>query len=197
MGQLLHIKPTQLQKLITQENIIESICSWNALRYKQEYNHSLTDALLKEEYQELIDAIDSQNPVSILDALGDIFFVAVGALWKQGKSPQQISTFLDKLENANKNPPFLDVAMNWYFLEDKDFTLGFIILATIDKLTNLLKNEDAALDVVRVICISNNTKEVKKTDSSIKANINKGAQYVSPTKALETLLKGVLDNEVN
>ena len=44
-------------------------------------------------------------------------------------------------------------------------------------------------DIVQAICDSNNTKEVKgKTEAGIKANIDKGDKYISPTNTLAEIL---------
>ena len=51
-----------------------------------------------------------------------------------------------------------------------------------------------ALDILRAICKSNNTKEVVKTKPSIKANINKGSLYVSPIKDITNLLNKLGNN---
>ena len=68
-------------------NFIRRICNWNWHRYNQEYNHKLTFDLLQEEVIELCDA---KEDVDRLDALVDIVYIAVGAMWKLGLSHDDI-----------------------------------------------------------------------------------------------------------
>lgn len=77
---------------------ISRICEWNAKRYKQEYNKELTYSLLKEEVNELA---DSETDVDTLDALVDIVYVAIGAMWKLGLDKNQIADAIYAVCNAN------------------------------------------------------------------------------------------------
>ncbi len=115
--------------------IIENICNWNAARYDQQFNHNLAFRLLDEELNEFVKASKSNNKVEQVDALVDIIYVAIGALWKMGFYPYQI-------ERA-----------------------------------------------INIICNSNDSKAIKKTPAHLKANINKGDNYIAPTEALTLLVK--------
>ena len=68
--------------------IPERIIDWNKERYEQEFDKDLTHSLLTEEVQELL---DSTTTVDTLDALVDIIYVSIGAIWKLGLSAQQIN----------------------------------------------------------------------------------------------------------
>lgn len=74
--------------------VIRRIVNWNAVRYNQEYDHELTTDLIEEEYIELIKAKDPHNDVDKLDALVDLVFVSIGAIWKLGLNEQQIKKAL-------------------------------------------------------------------------------------------------------
>ena len=116
-------------------NLINRICDWNAARYEQDFNHNLAFRLLNEELNEFMSASQQINRVEQVDALVDIIYVAIGALWKLGFNPEQI-------ERA-----------------------------------------------ITIICDSNDSKVVKKTPNHLKANINKGKDYIPPTEALTLLVK--------
>jgi len=184
---------TQLEQLMNTDSIIESICNWNAARYEQEYNAELTEKLLLEELNELKFSVEKDTIIGTLDALGDIFYVTVGALWKQGYTPRGIETLLDHLEGSfyDGMPP--SVAVLWHVSANKEYTLGFIALAVISKLEFLLGSSEEAFNVIRAICISNDTKEIQRVDSSVKANIDKGEHYTPPTKMLEEIIRRSFD----
>jgi len=179
-------------------SVIERVIKWNAKRYDRIYNHDLTESLLLEEANEIKEA---KNIVDILDGCGDVTFVAIGALWKLGLSQKEIEAlFIDK-NLAGKaiwelNGIFLAASedilgntklrltTNKAVLQDRiGLILGYVlgVLTQLDKLD--LQHE--FLPILKAICDSNDTKEVKgKTDPSIKANIVKGNQYVPPTDDL-------------
>ena len=75
--------------------LINKICNWNAARHKQEHDPILTTSLLIEEIEEFADASLQEDKVEQIDALVDIIYVAIGALWKLGLQPQQIFKAID------------------------------------------------------------------------------------------------------
>lgn len=178
-----------LRKAFNVPNIIESICNWNADRYEQEYNHELTCALIYEEVSETELAINNDDMVEIADGYADIFYVAIGALWKSGGTPSDIGNILDDIEDIMPVPP-VSVCLAWL---EKDVSVSIPVLAmtalsAFGELSKLLNSDDAALDVIRAVCNSNNTKIAVKTEADTKANIDKGASYVPPTKDIEKIL---------
>ena len=116
-------------------NLINRICNWNAARYEQKFDHNLAFRLLDEELNEFLEASKQNNKVEQVDALVDIIYVAIGALWKLGFNSCQIAT------------------------------------------------------AITIVCNSNDSKAIKKTPIHLKANIDKGEDYISPTKALTLLVK--------
>lgn len=46
--------------------------------------------MLEEEYAELAAAVNDENIIEVIDALADIIFVAIGALWKLGLDPDKV-----------------------------------------------------------------------------------------------------------
>lgn len=113
------------------KEIIARVIAWNGKRYPQVYNHTLTVDLLYEELNELDSAL---SKVDKLDALIDIIYVSIGAIWKLGLDHQRIE------------------------------------------------------EAIHIVCDANDSKSVAKTDPHIKANINKGPNFVPPEQRLLELL---------
>jgi hypothetical protein len=113
-------------------SFIRRITAWNKARYEQKYDHDLSSELLQEE---LIEFFEAKNDVDKLDALVDMIYIAVGAMWKMGLSASQIKQAID------------------------------------------------------IVCDSNDTKSATKTPPHIKANIDKGPDFIRPEPRLEELLK--------
>ena len=84
---------------MSNNTIIQRVVDWNSARYPQVYNHQLQVSLLTEEVQELAEA--QESPVDTLDALCDITYVAIGAMWKLGLSPDQIAEALHIVCDSN------------------------------------------------------------------------------------------------
>jgi len=181
--------PTILQRLLQTDSVVESICKWNAARYDQSHDYDLALALLQEELCETQEALEASDTVAILDGFGDIFYVAVGAMWKNGADHSQISALLDHLDTTNVYVPNTATCVMWFHTEPGINTLGFVALSAFESLKYFLQQSDQrALDVIRAICISNNTKEVVRTASDVKANVVKGDGYIAPTRMLQTIL---------
>lgn len=177
-------------------NIVSRAIKWNSERYDQEFDYSLSLSLLDEENTELLTAIDKANPIEIMDAVGDITFVAIGILWKLKVDTiiiEEIFYYYDLDNFKNVNP--IDVVDHFksklrYLLKDDNerqiayFCLTSIFLVSF-KVLPVLGVANRYYDIVLAICDSNDTKEVKgKTAPNVKANINKGSNYIPPTKRL-------------
>lgn len=74
---------------------------------------------------------------------------------------------------------------------DKIDALVDIIYVATGALWKLGLNEEQIYRAIEIVCDSNDSKKVEKVDSSIKANIDKGDSYVSPTERLTLLWKEV------
>ena len=179
--------PTILEQLLATDDIIESICKWNKARYAQEYNEELTIALLEEEFTELTSAIDKKDTVEIADALGDIFYVAVGAIWKSGVSAEDIKAGLDAIDQIAVPP--IHLVIRWYKSDPQIAVLAHVCISAMRTLTALLNSEGRAFAVIRAICDSNDSKVVVKTASHIKANIDKGPNYYSPKAVITKIIQ--------
>lgn len=188
-------KVLNLNNMLKQKNIIKSICSWNAARYEQVSNSKLTFDLLNEELLETGDAIATENLVETVDGLADMFYVAIGALWKAGLSARQIVKLLDSIEyelvRQDQELPLIADSLRSYEIEPDTDYLGLIALRALEWLESLVFSSESALAIIRAICDSNDTKIVKKTASNVKANIDKGKSYIPPTEAIIAILDAV------
>jgi hypothetical protein len=183
------------------KNIVEKCIEWNAARYEREYSHILAVKLLLEETNELFNArILSEQ----LDAIGDITFVAIGVMWKAG-IPSEIITkmFYDfdlskltieecydlccSIHNTyiNNTDPKADINDA---LQGVDFACSSTFITAIGTLRGL-GMQNCFYEIVHAICDSNDTKEIKgKVSANIKANINKGSNYIPPTETLNKII---------
>ena len=69
------------------KNFITSVCNWNSLRYDQIENKPLNIALLTEEFLEFINKNDT---IDLIDALVDMMYINIGAIYKMGYSADEI-----------------------------------------------------------------------------------------------------------
>lgn len=190
-----------LCELESKPSIVESICNWNAARYPQEFSKELTLQLLVEETTEIGDSVIDNDFIGVLDGHADVFYVAIGALWKSGLQPLDILNLLDSVQTDTMHLPPLPVAVQWLELEfntgdNAPWLIAAIALSALSQLEVALGDEDAALDVIRVVCASNNTKEVKQTAPSVKANIAKGKGYVAPTEMIKSIVNTLKDKKL-
>ena len=164
--------------------IVNDICNWNAQRYDQKFCAELTDKLLAEEASELYSAMQSKDEVEQVDALADIFYIAIGALWKHKNSQDEILTTLDIYLNTR------DICADLNVLQGLLMPLTRAAQAAGASLARLIDKYDErfALNVISAVCKSNNTKKVEKVEANVKANLDKGKNYVPPTNDIKMYL---------
>ncbi len=184
------------------KDIVDKCIEWNKARYDQVLDAELALSLLAEETQELYSAT---NVVEKLDACGDIVFVAIGVLWKAGMPVSTIKNIvgLDPSEGCCSITKVTPSVMynthalfnSWAFTQEvapevyEAYVWCHLAICLVISQLSSLDLLDEFGNIVDAICESNNTKEVKgKTDPSVKANINKGSNYVPPTAALEAII---------
>jgi hypothetical protein len=187
-------------------SIVKKCVAWNAARYNQEFNYTLSNSLLQEEIRELLSA---KTEVDVLDAIGDIVFVAIGVLWKLGFREEKLENYFYSRDLRTASKEDINKVMN-YILDDIIKTLpsdlpsdlGFnsascaylacmsVFVICMNKL-DILNLQHCFYTIVDAICNSNNTKvvSVTKTSAAIKANIVKGVKYIPPTEDLLNILK--------
>jgi len=169
---------------------IPRIEAWNAARYDRVYNEQLAIALLREEIDEYYVALDMpvamyedrlNRLVEIVDALGDIFFVAIGVLWKLNK-PWFFHDVLCLRNDLTEYGYFIPA--DFRFLSKDPIAGAKLVVAKVLRAASYLITNEDFTNVVIAICDSNDSKAIKKTSANIKANIDKGADYFPPTEAL-------------
>jgi len=169
-------------------DLIQQACNWNAARYEQVYDHYLTISLLTEEFNEAANAWQHNDKLEVVDGLADVFFVAIGAMWKLGMPIIEIPKALQHTQATVEFLPPIGIGINWYDVVQHPAILSMVALAAVNELSNTLGSPALALWAIKAVCDSNDTKEVKKTASDIKANATKGADYVSPKARIKELL---------
>lgn len=182
--------------------VFERVCNWNAKRYDQEYNHELTLSLLREEYKEWCEA---KSPVERLDAICDITYVAMGALWKLGQGlsfekVQHAYLHFEGLLDAEVAEPlylaaaFLDDAH--YEEQDDDIWLYHILAVAGSQALCMGLTIEQYEAAMLVVCDSNDSKSVKKTASDVKANDgDKGVYFTPPEPRLQAILNQLKKEE--
>ncbi|AFV51114.1 nucleotide pyrophosphohydrolase [Vibrio phage VPMS1] len=179
--------------------VFPRVISWNQKRYPQEYNHHLTLDLLKEEFQEWLEAL---TEVDKLDALCDIIYVALGALWKADVSEEANAVaehhanevFSRLIENTYEPHYAYFISMHLTVLEyEAEYPvatgLHMIIKAAFTEMLAMRLTYEQCIAALLIVCDSNDSKSVKKTDPAVKANAgDKGPYFVSPEPRLQALL---------
>jgi len=178
-------------------SVTDRVILWNAKRYEQKYDYNLASRLLLEETQELYDA---NGYIQQMDAVGDIFFVAIGVFWKLGLKSSTINEIF-------MSQPLHDMTLvelhewathvEWRMLEmiDGEIEGAYpgIKLATFAPFIIAMPMLQAMgmghciFEIVKIICDSNDTKSIDKVAHDVKANLDKGEDYRSPTAALQVL----------
>jgi len=166
--------------------ITQRIADWNAKRYEREYSHSLTVDLLREEYEEWITAVED---VDKLDALCDLIFVAIGAIWKLGDEPAATEVL---------GPPpkyhgyaigmMIDILENELDVEPLGLLAAIADLAVYEMINGLHLDDEQVERAILTVCDSNDTKSIVKTDSNVKANLDKGPYFRPPEAKLQEIL---------
>ena len=178
--------------------VIQRVANWNKARYERVYDNTLTVSLLREEQREWLEA---KTPTDKLDALCDLIYVAIGAMWKldidsqtaneaHAQSVQVVSNQLEcnELYPAMYNNTYIDV------LEfDNEYpvvvSLQLIITSSLAEMTGLGLDHDQCIEALLIVCDANDSKTITKTSSDVKANVDKGPFFVAPEARLTKLLE--------
>ena len=192
------------------EQYYNRVASWNAARYEQEFDMYLAVRLLKEEYTEWCESYhasqvseDRSIAVEMLDAIGDVSFVALGVVWKAGIDYEMLEEALlrtqaDLYSAACTMPQLHPMMLIASVIDGFSYDNGIGIADAMAMILHLCALEakyhfsfgtDKFFEVLKAICDSNDSKVVVKAAATEKANDgNKGSSYVPPTEALKALL---------
>lgn len=180
-------------------SIQDRVSAWNAARYEQEYDKELALELLEEEYTEWL---DSETEVEALDAICDVTYVACGVLWKLEAEDDRKTCDLawEYAMSFNKQEVLAPMTLCSVLLDllecdliEPVFAMFVFRSVCVNQMMYLGLSAEQCNEALLAVCDSNDTKPAKKTASNIKANVDKGAEFVPPT---ETLQK-ILDNRAN
>ena len=178
--------------------VLQRVGAWNAARYEQVHSLPLTVSLLREEQREFLEA---KTPVDKLDALCDLVYVAIGALWKLGVQTADMNTAqvqaievvrnqldCNELWPAMYNSTYIDV------LEfDNDYpmamSLQLIITSSLTQMGGFGLDKEQCVEAMLIVCDANDSKTIKKTDANTKANVDKGPYFKAPEARLQALLE--------
>lgn len=179
---------------------------WNGRRYPRVFDKELVFELLEEEFSEYI---RSRTLLDEVDALGDIFFICAGNMWKLPLE-DEVYTFMHKhyllalsyTELIPEEINTLGAAKGQLFHAldrneepaDVAMVLGSIIELVLAQFKRLGFTKEQVIQVLHIICDSNDTKRIDYLKTSEKGNL-KGALYFAPTKRLKLLLEEVNTNE--
>jgi len=179
--------------------IFERASKWNSVRYPRVYNHELSVNLLDEELNEYFEA---ESSVDQLDALCDLVFVSMGILWKTGIDIRLLDSTSDwsntqatALLKANVFEPIhlvASVLIKYKYVNEEYPTalaVQTIITLCMVQMSGMGLNTEESLAALLIVCNSNDSKSIKKTEPHIKANGgDKGKDFVTPEPALLDLL---------
>ena len=177
--------------------VLERIAEWNASRYDRVIDMDLTCRLLREEHKEWLTA---KTPVDKLDALCDIIFVAVGAIWKGNidikarfSAQLQAETIVDKLIQQDELWPAYFIGTYIDVLEyDPGYpyvmSMHLCITAALAEMTGLGLDHTQCVEALNIVCDSNYTKTIVRLGAGDKGNL-KGLNFVAPEPRLAKLLE--------
>lgn len=181
-------------------NVYNRVAIWNSRRYDREYNHALTVALLKEEFQEWLDAATA---VDKLDALCDEVYVALGAIWKLNADDTDVAYYEERaqllyqafVEHLDEPHYGYTIAMHLAVLEYEQETpvllsLHLVIKAAVCEMLGMGLSMEQVEKALLIVCDANDSKSIKKVNSAVKANDgDKGPLFKSPEPLLANLLE--------
>jgi len=189
------------------KTVIQRVAKWNAARYEQVMDIKLAESLLREELSEWHAAyMDAQSEVltaevEMLDALADITYVAFGIAWKADCELEEAweRNFAETINAVSswpqQRPAFFIAGLIDSFVQDfeigvADGLVQIVAVCFAEAMYTLRLTQDQFKAALLAVCDSNDTKSIHKVASDVKANAgNKGPYYVSPTAALEKILK--------
>lgn len=178
--------------------VYQRVSLWNSLRYDRIFSSRLALSLLHEEYKEWLVA---KTDADKLDALCDIVYVAMGVVWKLDVEDEDFDAAManatkvvHNMVNMNElHPAFLISTHLAVFEYDNNYpavdSMAMIIMAACTQITALGLTTEQVIEVMNIVCDSNDSKEVRRVEPNVKANgISKGKDFVAPEPRLQLVL---------
>lgn len=179
--------------------IFDRVALWNNRRYKQEFDLALTMQLLREEHKEWLKA---KSPVNKLDALCDVIFIAMGAIWKANinlgvlhGNENQVHMVLESQIKCNELWPAYYIGTYMDVMEyDKDYSLAMslqlIIGSAMAEMTGFGLSHKECMEALTIVCDSNDSKSLQSIKKGEKySKEGKGPYFKSPESKLQQLLE--------
>lgn len=172
-------------------NMVDSVIAWNCARYTQVFSRDLTFDLLESELEELQAAIGTVDKV---DAYIDIIYVSIGAMWKLGYPSEAISQGIKKAKNELLDTHTLEELFSALkacppVRSARAFgLLGVIIQLVLRRLQSLGLSTRQVQLCCKAVCKANNSKVAIRTSPQVKANIDKGPNFVPPEREMAKIL---------
>ena len=167
-------------------NFNQRVADWNEARFDREYSNEQTVRLLREEWQEYLDA---ETDVDQLDALCDVIYVCEGAKWKLHYE----GDFVGRAISNNVDSAVFLAADGIELLAEAVVPpaecLEYIVVVIYTEMLKMLKSHAACISALIVVCDSNDSKVVKKIATEAKAG--KGDSFIAPEPRLRELLESV------
>jgi len=192
---------------ISLHEITMRVANWNKARYEQVYDHKLSCALLAEELDEFFEA---ETMVDQLDAMCDTIYVALGIIWKLDSELEtltynaiQVDLDCEQLLLIGvAQPAALAVAVQRQMLHDGQLSIEYYVQMIISlcmiQMSGMGLSSEEQLQALNIVCDSNDTKSVKKTEAHIKANDgDKGQFFQSPEPKLAKVCEAVVSRNVH
>lgn len=188
--------------MIALPDIYLRVSTWNAKRYDQVHDLNLTCNLLTEEYVD--EYLESTEEVHRLDALCDVIYVALGAIWKENITNEQMNYDLllasemvrDLMEANTLAPHFYIASLIQALKHEVDMPKSTALMCIVNLALTQMQLElelDLAkcYEALNIVCDSNDSKSIPsdKVDPSVKANTDKGNFFVAPEPRLNKLLE--------
>lgn len=179
--------------MLTVTDAYVRVAYWNSARYDQEYNKKLQLELLTEEAKETAVALKEADMVEFVDGLCDVVFVALGGIWKlcEYLDARELS---DTYQAVETDDPL--TVMQHRLAAEADFIGSMQLQLNYDMIALAFMcgekyhiPNSVLLEALFAVCDSNDTKAVKKTDSAVKANVDKGSTFVPPTATITAILQ--------
>ena len=174
-------------------DVYERVAAWNAARYDQVFDKDLAIKPLREEYMEYL---ESETDVDRLDALCDLTYIALGTLWKlDAPLATQNNCNEEARALANKFIDLGEIDLAFFigtFLDVYEYA-SYPVTQTVFNIlafcsSQMLGMGIDSIEAMLIVCDSNDSKVAKKTDSTVKANIDKGSSFIAPEPRLQALL---------
>ena len=187
------------------KNFITSVCNWNSLRYDQIENKPLNIALLTEEFLEFINKNDT---IDLIDALVDMMYINIGAIYKMGYSADEIYSMINQFNYKTEEfseLKIIGVGLYKYIKSKNSESNKDALVELFHRIYTALNillefpGEDLINQLMMTVCAANDTKSIpsEKVDASVKANTDKGENFVPPEEAMKQIIKENIKSFIN